>query len=171
MTDLLFSERWSPYLAGAGIGVLSWLAFLLCDRPLACSTSFARTAAMIEKLLGGNPSRREYFRKFTPEIDWQWILVAGVFIGSLAGSLTSGGFDLRLVPEQWTASFGGGWVLRFAAAFLGGVMIGFGARWAGGCTSGHGISGALQLTLSSWLALLVFFASGILFTALLHGGF
>jgi hypothetical protein len=53
-------------------------------------------------------------------------------------------------------------VKRFVAAFLGGVIIMFGARMAGGCTSGHGISGSLQLALSSWTFFLTMFASGIL---------
>ena len=39
--------------------------------------------------------------------------------------------------------------------------MGFGARWAGGCTSGHGISGMLQLAVSSWLAATSFFVGGI----------
>jgi uncharacterized membrane protein YedE/YeeE len=32
---------------------------------------------------------------------------------------------------------------------------------AGGCTSGHGISGSLQLALSSWLFFLTMFAFGL----------
>jgi hypothetical protein len=40
--------------------------------------------------------------------------------------------------------------------------LGLGARWAGGCTSGHGISGTLQLAVSSWVAAGCFFAGGIL---------
>ena len=35
------------------------------------------------------------------------------------------------------------------------------ARWAGGCTSGHGISGTLQLAVSSWIAAGCFFIGGI----------
>jgi uncharacterized membrane protein YedE/YeeE len=50
---------------------------------------------------------------------------------------------------------------RLTAAFLGGVVIIFGARLADGCTSGHGISGSLQLAVSSWTFFLVMFASGI----------
>ncbi len=46
-------------------------------------------------------------------------------------------------------------------AFGGGVLMGLGARWAGGCTSGHGISGTMQLALSSWIAAACFFAGGI----------
>jgi uncharacterized membrane protein YedE/YeeE len=41
------------------------------------------------------------------------------------------------------------------------VVIIFGARLADGCTSGHGISGSLQLAVSSWTFFLVMFASGI----------
>jgi hypothetical protein len=45
--------------------------------------------------------------------------------------------------------------------FLGGTLVALGARIAGGCTSGHGISGALQLSVGSWIALLCFFIGGI----------
>jgi uncharacterized membrane protein YedE/YeeE len=45
---------------------------------------------------------------------------------------------------------------------LGGVFLGFGARWAGGCTSGHGISGTMQLAVSSWISAICFFIGGIL---------
>jgi uncharacterized membrane protein YedE/YeeE len=48
-----------------------------------------------------------------------------------------------------------------AVGFLGGGLMAFGARMAGGCTSGHGISGAMQLSVGSWIALLGFFVGGI----------
>jgi uncharacterized membrane protein YedE/YeeE len=50
---------------------------------------------------------------------------------------------------------------RLAASFLGGILIMYGARLADGCTSGHGISGSLQLALSSWTFFLVLFVAGI----------
>jgi uncharacterized protein len=53
-------------------------------------------------------------------------------------------------------------LLRWAAAFIGGVLMGFGARWARGCTSGHGISGTLQLAVSSWITTIALFVSGII---------
>jgi uncharacterized protein len=52
--------------------------------------------------------------------------------------------------------------LTGGGALIGGIFLGFGARWADGCTSGHGISGALQLAVSSWISALAFFVSGIL---------
>jgi hypothetical protein len=42
-----------------------------------------------------------------------------------------------------------------------------GARVAGGCTSGHGISGALQLSVGSWIALIGFFVGGVITAMLL----
>jgi len=56
---------------------------------------------------------------------------------------------------------------RFVAAFLGGIVIMYGARLAGGCTSGHGISGGLQLAVSSWLFLAVMFGTGLGISALM----
>ncbi len=62
---------------------------------------------------------------------------------------------------KWSETFGHTPVLRWMVALLGGLILGLGARWAGGCTSGHGISGTLQLAVSSWLAVLSFFIGGI----------
>ncbi|MGI5819624.1 MAG: hypothetical protein ACOX9R_16185 [Armatimonadota bacterium] len=53
LMDALMMERWSPYAVGIGIGVLSWVAFVLSNKPIGCSTAFARTAGMIEMLGGG----------------------------------------------------------------------------------------------------------------------
>lgn len=49
----------------------------------------------------------------------------------------------------------------------GGFLVGFGARYAGGCTSGHAISGLADLQLPSLVAVVGFFAGGLLATYLL----
>jgi uncharacterized membrane protein YedE/YeeE len=64
--------------------------------------------------------------------------------------------------RYFKAAFGNSPVLRVIVAMLGGVFLGFGACWAGGCTSGHGISGTLQLAVSSWISAICFFIGGIL---------
>jgi len=153
---------WSPYVVGLGIGVLSWLTFVLSDKPIGCSTAFSRTSGMLERLARGRGVLdKEYYKQFVPEIDWEWMLVVGVIIGAFISSRLSGEFGARWVPETWSASFGGSPVLRWVVALVGGVLMGLGARWAGGCTSGHGISGTLQLAASSWLAAIGFFVGGI----------
>jgi uncharacterized membrane protein YedE/YeeE len=52
----------------------------------------------------------------------------------------------------------------FLILALGGFMVGFGSRYAGGCTSGHAISGLSNLQLPSLLAVVGFFAGGLIMT-------
>lgn len=156
-------EQWPPYAVGVGIGILSWISFLLSDQGLACSTAFTRSAGMIERLFRGKAvGAKPYYQKFIPEIDWGWMLVLGVLIGAFISAQLSGTFQLRWIPGLWETAFGASPVSRIAVALIGGMLLGLGARWAGGCTSGHGISGTLQLALSSWIAAGCFFAGGIL---------
>jgi len=160
--DWLTMDRWSPYAVGMGIGILSWLAFLLSDKPIGCSTAFTRTSGMLERLLRGKKvHEKPYYRKFAPVVDWEWMLVVGVVLGAFLSSMLSGAFGLEWVPAVWQAKVGPSPVVRWVVALVGGVIMGFGARWAGGCTSGHGISGTLQLAVSGWLAAASFFAGGI----------
>ena len=50
---------------------------------------------------------------------------------------------------------------------VGGILVGFGARYAGGCTSGHAISGLSNMQLPSLVAVIGFFAGGLVMTLLL----
>ncbi len=162
MIDVLRDPNWSPYVVGVGIGVLSWFTFLLSDHPLGISTAFAKTAGMIEKAFRGpKVEEKLYYQEHKPGIDWEWMLVIGVFIGALVSAWISGTFRLEWVPPMWEAAFGANIFARLAVALVGGICVGFGARWGCGCTSGHGISGTMQLVLGSWLSVAFFFIGGV----------
>ncbi|WOF16387.1 hypothetical protein F1737_06535 [Methanoplanus sp. FWC-SCC4] len=162
--------NWIPYIAGAGIGVLSWFAFLVSNKAIGCSTAYTRTFGMLESLISGNHvEENPYYQKFKPEIDWEWMLVLGIFFGSFATAIITGGFALSWVPGLFEEKFGYDPILRLIFALVGGILMGIGSRWAGGCTSGHGISGTLQLAVSGWIAVIVFFISGITAAMLLYG--
>lgn len=166
----LTATRWSPYVVGAGIGILSWLTWLVSGKALGCSTSFARTAGMIEKAVRGQRATEKlYYQEVEPKVDWQWMLVLGMVVGAFIAALLSGDFALVWIPSRWATAFGSGVGLRLLVALLGGVFLGFGARWAGGCTSGHGISGTMQLAVSSWISAICFFIGGIIAAYLLYG--
>ena len=161
--------RWSPYVVGAGMGIVTWLSFLFSDRPIGCSTPMAKTAGMVERLFRGNKVMdRPYYKKFAPVVGWGTMLLVGILIGAFISSITSGTFEIKWVPDLWAETIGPSPVVRVIAAFVGGILMGIGARWAGGCTSGHGISGALQLSVSSWIAIATFFAGGIATAFLLY---
>ncbi|NYT06492.1 MAG: YeeE/YedE family protein [Methanomicrobiales archaeon] len=160
---------WTPYVAGAGIGVLSWLTFLLSNKPLGCSTAYAQTFAMIECAIRPASREKPYWKKVLPAIEWQWMLVAGVVIGAFFSSVLAGEFAVIWVPSVFGDAFGYDAAFRLAVALAGGILMGIGARWAGGCTSGHGISGSLQLALASWVAAACFFIGGIAAAMVIYG--
>lgn len=169
--EFLTLKLWSPYIVGTGIGVLSWVTFLLSDKPIGCSTAFARTSGMIEQVLTGKSVKNKvYYRQFPAVVDWEWMFVLGIIIGSLVSAIFSEDFQLRWLPSLWMARFGLSIFLRFVIAILGGIILGIGARWAGGCTSGHGISGTMQLAVSSWVAVILFFISGVMTAKLIYYG-
>lgn len=170
MTDVMVRDaqksgrfNWSPYLVGAGIGVLSWVAFAVFGDPLGVTTAYSRVASLFAlPFMGSDAVAANSYWKSMP-LKWDygvWFLV-GIPFGALASAIISGTWRLELVPEVWKERFGPSVAKRFLAAFLGGIVIMYGARLAGGCTSGHGISGGLQLAVSSWLFLAVMFATGL----------
>lgn len=161
--EFLTELRWSPYVVGIGIGVLSWFSFLISKKPLACSTTFTKAGGMLERaVLGQKVEEKLYYKEVKLSIDWQWMLVIGIVIGSLISALLSGDFQLQWVPSLWAGNFGSAILPRVFTALLGGICLGFGARWADGCTSGHGISGTMQLAVSSWISAICFFIGGII---------
>jgi uncharacterized membrane protein YedE/YeeE len=158
----LRKTSWPPYVVGALLGVLSWFAFASAESLLGVSTTFVRAAGMAENAVAPeHVAGNSYFTKTGLVFDWQFALVVGVLLGALVSSRLSGDHGVEKVPPLWARRFGNSVALRYAAALAGGAMLMFGARLAGGCTSGHGISGALQLAVSSWVFLVTIFAAGI----------
>ena len=158
------THRWNPYLVGALIGVLSLLTFSLADKPIGMSTGLAQASgACVMPIIGaeGVAANAYWAKKAVPAWDYGSFFVLGSFLGALVSAVMSGSFKLESLPTIWRERFGSSVMKRMIAAFLGGVVILFGARLADGCTSGHGISGSLQLAVSSWTFFLVMFASGI----------
>jgi len=161
MVNYLLQIRWSPYAVGAGIGILSWFTFLFLKKPIGCSTAFARTSGMIGKIFSRKAiDEKQYFKEFPPAIDWEIMFVIGIIIGAFISAYISGDFNFIAVPELWAREFGGSFVIRIIISIIGGIFLGFGARLAGGCTSGHGISGAMQMAVSSWVSAIFFFVGG-----------
>ncbi len=171
--NFLRMRTWSPYLVGALIGILSWFTFASVDKPLGITTAFEYSAALAVQAVAPEAAESNAYYKEEdkqPKIDWEWMLVVGVFIGAWASSALSGDRGKPGdVPPHWRRRFGPSAAKRHAGAFFGGMLLMLGARLAQGCTSGHGISGALQLAVSSWLFVIVFVASGIAAAFAIYG--
>jgi len=124
---------WNPYLAGALSGLVAIFSVWLAGKFLGASTTFVRSAGMIEKtFLAERVARMEYFLKELPQIDWQWMFVVGIFLGALVAALTGRDFRWQALPPMWERRFGPSRGQRAVVAFGGGVIAMFGARLADG---------------------------------------
>ena len=132
---------WTPYLMGAGIGVLSWIVFAVADDPLGVTTALSAVAGFAAMPFTGAEAvwHNSYWAETVPSLSYGAIFLVGVTLGG------------------------------FAAAFVGGALEMYGARLAGGCASGHGLSRTLQLALSSWVFTILMFGMAILVGSALFG--
>lgn len=163
---------WSPYLVGAGIGVLSWLTFYFADKSIGASSFYATVAGFLGQLVAKKHTESlKYFQSNPPRVDWGFVFVIFSILGGFLAAWSGGEIRDEWLHPMWVDRFGDSIALRGIVGFAGGVLMAFGARLAGGCTSGHGISGTLQLNAGSWLTVACMFIGGIatamlLFTAL-----
>jgi uncharacterized membrane protein YedE/YeeE len=167
---------WSPYLAGALVGILAIASVYATTRwlgkssYLGASTTFVRAAGLLERTVSpDHVEANAYFTKEKVRVDWQFMLVLGIFLGALIGSATDGSFKLESVPPTWEKRFGPSVWKRAAGAILGGMVAMVGARMADGCPSGHGLSGMMQLSVSAFVALAMFFVVSVFIAALVYG--
>ncbi|MDZ4836798.1 MAG: YeeE/YedE thiosulfate transporter family protein [Candidatus Melainabacteria bacterium] len=161
---------WSPYLVGALIGILSWCTFYFSEQKIGASSFYATVAGFIGKFIAPKHTMKlAYYEEKPPELNWEFVFVSATILGAVLAATTGGEFGLRGMPLMWTQRHGDeSFVLYAAVSLLGGALMAFGARLAGGCTSGHGISGTLQLSVSSWITTVFIFVGGALFVRLLY---
>lgn len=118
---------------------------------------------------------------------WNIVFLVGAVIGGfISGNFLNSGEPILLAEEtvqdlqklgfaapsglqpselfSWESVFT---LKGFLVLAIGGLFVGFGSRYAGGCTSGHAISGLSDLQLPSLIAVIGFFAGGLMMTHLL----
>lgn len=162
--NLLRSKQWSPYLVGTCLGILTWFTFGVAKKALGVSTNFSQVVKVAETAVAPEHAKSvTYFAdyKVPTAFGWEAGIFIGLIIGGLVASWLSGDTSGTKLPELWTQRFGTSRVKSSALAFIAGIILIYGARLAGGCTSGHGISGSLQLAVSSWAFFFSLFASGL----------
>lgn len=127
------NKGWSPYLAGALAGIVLILSVWIAGKYFGASTTFVRSAGMIEKAFSPERVKKmDYFIKEIPKVEWQWMFVFGIFLGSLISSASSKDFKWQALPDMWENRFGRSKIKRGVTAVVGGIIAMFGARLAGG---------------------------------------
>jgi len=147
-----------PYLGGALLGIVLFLAFLITRNGLGASGGMNRYVAALEDAVApGHIDRTPYLLKLAGGAknaldDWS----VPVITGALLGGMVSGFFNGRLKAEinkgpRITNR------TRLILAFSGGAIMAYGARMARGCTSGQGLSGGATLSAGSWALMMCIF--------------
>ncbi len=181
MTEWL-SKPWPWYIAGPLIGLVVPALLLLGNKQFGISANLRHACAIAA------PGRVEFFRYDWRRVGgWNLAFIAGVLLGgfiaahwladhapialSQATKTDLSALGVRdfsgLVPRDlfnWASLLT---VRGLVMLVGGGLLVGFGTAYAGGCTSGHAISGLANLQLPSLIAVLGFFAGGLIATWLI----
>jgi uncharacterized membrane protein YedE/YeeE len=157
---------WSPYAAGALLGLTLLATLYIAGRGLGASSAVTIvTAESAYTVFPEFISKLQYFAQYVnviaPLINWNIFLMLGLLLGSLSGSLATGNFKIQFDKKEGMSV-----KTRVIAALSGGMLIGFAARLARGCTSGVALSGGAELAVGGWIFVIAMFAAGFLTVAL-----
>ena len=177
----MLRDPWPWYVAGPLIGLTVPLVYLIAGRKWGLSSTFRDACAALL------PSRIEYFDyPWRRDGGWRLTMALGLVLGGVLAAATASTTDVAissatvaaladlgltdfsgLAPSELFSWAGLATPAGFISIVVGGFLVGFGTRYAGGCTSGHAISGLSALRLTSLVAVLGFFAGGLIATHLL----
>jgi len=169
---LLGRESWSPYAAGALLGLTGILSVVAFDHLLSASGPVALLSSNLAHWVAPAWAKTSMYFQYImpPGIGWEVILLAGIALGGFIGALSSRSFKLRWNQDPtWVKVFGTQKWKRWVIGFFGAIILQFGAGIAGGCTSGLAISGGMLLAPSAFLFMAGMFASGILTALIVYG--
>jgi hypothetical protein len=150
-----------PYLGGARLGVVLFLAFFLTGNGLGASGGLNRWVVFIQDLIAPeHVDRVPYLLSMAggdtnPLDNWIIPMIFGVLVGGFVSGWRNGrlNVDTGKGPRISVRT-------RWFMAFAGGAIMGFGARFARGCTSGQALSGGAVLSAGSWAFMFAVFAGG-----------
>lgn len=151
---------WNPYLAGAALGLVLLMAFVIMGRGLGASGAFSTlVSAGVNSVAPAHAQGNEAIKSYlgdgsvSPFKEWLVFEVLGVFTGGLISGLISGRMKKRIEKGPRVST-----KMRLVYAVVGGALMGFGARLGRGCTSGQALTGGAMLNLGSWAFMLSVFA-------------
>jgi len=172
-------QPWAWYVSGPLIA-LTMTALLFLGRTFGMSSNLRTLCTLV-----GAGKFADFFRFDWRSHGWNLVFALGALVGGfLMATLGTHAGDVHLAesvtqnvkalgldadgafapvalfgkPGQWPPLSG------LLSLIAGGFLIGFGSRWAGGCTSGHAISGLSDLQKGSLIAVVGFFAGGLIMT-------
>lgn len=157
---------WSPYVAGAALGLIVAATYLVMGYGPGASGAFAHLAARVEGAMApgraaANPFVAGYLESGRLWTQWIVVEVIGIALGGLLGAWSAGRFAWRFEAGPRV-----GRGRRVLFAFVGGATVGLASRIAQGCTSGLALSGGAVFAPGAWAFTAAFMAGGFVTAAL-----
>lgn len=153
-------KQWSPYLAGAGLGLTTTVSMAVFGKRLSGAGPYQHLSGYVGRWLS---PENLYWKHVVPTgVTWEVHLLIGTLLGALASALASRQFALRTMPDtQWTDVFGPSVWKRWALVFVGTLVIELAAGVAGGCTASLAVSGGAAFAPGAFLFMAGMFGGGI----------
>ncbi len=169
-------QQWPWYIAGPIIGLSVPLLLLAGNKMLGISSTLRQICAMCF------PANIPFLKYKWKDQLWKIFFAVGLLLGGFIGGVLLKPItmpqisdatikDMQLMGISYRENILPAEIYSWAHLLTwqnllivvgGGFLVGFGTRYAGGCTSGHGIFGLSTLQWPSLVAVVLFFASGIL---------
>lgn len=153
---------WNAHLAGAVLGLVLVLTFVMTGHGLGASGSPTAIAAAASNVVAPASTQANGYLGWMVQngrnpldswINWE---VLGLALGALLAAWWSGRMRVRVEGPPRARNLG-----RLSLALVGGILSGFGARVSAGCTSGLGLSGSATLAVAGFVFLIGFFGAGL----------
>jgi hypothetical protein len=153
-------KEWSPYLAGAGLGVVTTFSMAVCSKRLSGAGAYQHLSGYVGRLVA---PESVYWKYVVPTgVTWEVYMALGTLCGAFVSALVSKQFKLRTMPDsQWTDVFGPSVARRWMIVFVGTMIIEYAASIAGGCTASLAVSGGAAVAPGAFLFMAGMFAGGI----------
>jgi uncharacterized membrane protein YedE/YeeE len=172
----LLQKAWPWYISGPLIGLMVPALLLLGNKPFGLSSSLKHICAIC------SPIKVDFFDYDWKKEVWNLVLITGILLGGWIAATflhptaeisAKTLHDLQAIGIKDTSGLNPSEIFNwhaltslkgFVLIVVGGFLVGFGTRYADGCTSGHAIMGLSIMNWPSLVAILGFFAGGLVMT-------
>ncbi len=153
-----FKGKWSAFISGLSAALLFIIGLYLLNTPLGMTDAYLKISDYCRESI-----HMRKVSEFFP-FDWQTAFLIGIAIGAFIASLSSGNFQLRMIPEDVKGSGPvGAFGITILQNIVGGFLVMTGLQFAGDSFLGQW-SAAMQLSAGAWVFLFSFIVWGVVFS-------
>ena len=92
--------NWGPYLTGIGIGVLSWIVFVVVNNPIGITTALSQVSGGVASLFVGSDvvAANKYWANNAFKLDYGTLFLVGTLLGGILYALSFNWVSQAILP-------------------------------------------------------------------------